>query len=62
MLDKLTPALIEHLPPQIALLQKPENESHREQLKRLLAMRDYKEIRKRLRDKDWFPKDWLRSQ
>jgi hypothetical protein len=31
-------------------------------LKKLLASRDYKDIRKRLRDKEWFPKDWLPPQ
>jgi len=59
VLDKLTPGLLEHLRPEIAPLQKPENEARREELKKLLTSKDYKDTRKRLRDKDWFPKDWL---
>lgn len=62
VLDKLTPGLLEQLRPEIALLQKPENEAHRDELKKLLATRDHKDIRRRLRDKDWFPKDWLPPQ
>jgi CRISPR type III-B/RAMP module RAMP protein Cmr6 len=62
VLDKLTPGQLEQLRSEIPLLQKPENESRREELKRLLATRDYKDLRKRLRDKDWFPKDWLPPQ
>lgn len=62
VLDKLTPSLLEQLRSQIAPLEKPENESRREQLKKLLATRDYRDIRKRLREKNWFPKDWLPPQ
>jgi len=62
VLHKLEPGQLEQLRPEIVLLQKPENESRRSELKKMLASRDYREIRKRLREKDWFPKDWLPPQ
>jgi CRISPR type III-B/RAMP module RAMP protein Cmr6 len=62
VLDKLNPGQLNQLLPEIPILQKPENEARREQFRKLLASRDYKDIRKRLRDKDWFPKEWLPSQ
>ncbi len=62
VLDKLSPGLLEQLRPQISLLEKPENAARLDEFKKLLASRDYKDIRKRLRDKDWFPKDWLPAQ
>lgn len=62
VLDKLNPGQLEQLRNQIPALQKPENESWREELKQRLASRDYKDIRKRLRGKDWFPPDWLPPQ
>jgi CRISPR-associated protein Cmr4 len=62
VLDKLTSPLLEQLRSQIPLLQKAENASWQEKLKQTLATRDCREIRKRLRDKDWFPKEWLPPQ
>ncbi|HPY31645.1 MAG TPA: type III-B CRISPR module RAMP protein Cmr6 [Verrucomicrobiota bacterium] len=62
VLNKLNPSQLEQLRSQIPTLQKPENESWREELKQQLASRDYKDIRKRLRGKDWFPSDWLPPQ
>lgn len=62
VLDKLTPSLLEQLRPQIPRLEKPENAARREELKKLLVTKDYKDIRKRLREKDWFPKVWLPAQ
>jgi CRISPR-associated protein Cmr6 len=62
VLDKLNPGQLEQLRGEIPLLRKPENEPRREQFIKLLATRDYKDIRKRLRDKEWFPKDWLPAQ
>jgi len=59
---KLNPSQLEQLRPEIPLLQKPDNEAQRKQLKKLLASKDYKDIRKRLRDNEWFPKDWLPPQ
>lgn len=62
VLNKLNPGQLEQLRPEVELLNKAENESRRNNLKALLATKDYKDIRKRLRDKDWFPKDWLPPQ
>lgn len=62
VLSKLTPGALDQLQSEIALLQKPENMRWLDQLKKTLASKDYKDIRKRLRQKDWFPKEWLPQQ
>jgi CRISPR type III-B/RAMP module RAMP protein Cmr6 len=62
VLDKLTPGSLDQLRSQVPLLQKPENEAHREELQKLLTTREFRDIRKRLREKDWFPNDWLPPQ
>lgn len=62
VLDKLNPGKLEQLRSEIDALQKIENQSRCEQLKKLLSSKDFKDIRKRLRDKDWFPKEWLPPQ
>lgn len=62
VLDKLNPGQLEQLRVEIPVLHKTENETRREQLKKFLVARDYRDIRKRLRDKDWFPKEWLPPQ
>lgn len=62
VLNKLNPGQLEQMRPEIELLKKPENEARREELKELLTSKAYKDIRKRLRSKDWFPTDWLPSQ
>ena len=59
ILDKLNPGSLAQLEKEIPTLQKPDNADRLQQLKTLLASKDYKEIRKRLRDKAWFPQDWL---
>jgi len=59
VIAKLAAHLLDQLKLEVPCLEKPENELFRNELKKLLASRDYKDIRKRLRDKDWFPKDWL---
>lgn len=59
---KLNPGQLDQLQPEISVLQKPENTSQCEELKKLLASKDYKDLRKRLRDKPWFPKEWLPPQ
>ena len=59
IIDKLTPGTLSHLENEIATLQKPENATQLERLKNLLTTKDYKDIRKRLREKTWFPQDWL---
>jgi len=59
VISKLTPGALTQLQHEIAVLQKPENAQWLDQLKKTLASKTYKDIRKRLRDKDWFPKDWL---
>lgn len=62
VLAKLSPGQLEQLKSEIELLKKPENAAWLQKLRSTLASKDYKEIRKRLRDKDWFPKDWLPPQ
>ncbi|NLH73758.1 MAG: type III-B CRISPR module RAMP protein Cmr6 [Verrucomicrobia bacterium] len=62
VLSKLTPGTLDQLQSEIALLQKPENMRWLDQLKKTIASKDYKDIRKRLRQKDWFPKEWLPQQ
>jgi len=59
VLAKLVPGQIDQLKSEIELLKKPENAKWLEKLKTTLASKEHKDIRKRLRDKDWFPKDWL---
>ena len=44
---------------EIEVLKKPANSPWVTRLKQALATKDSKFARKRLRDKDWFPKDWL---
>lgn len=62
VLDKLNPGQLDQLRLEVELLKKPGNASRREQLQAALASKDGKDIRKRLRGKDWFPQDWLPAQ
>lgn len=62
VLAKLNPGQLEQLKPEITVLQKPENAVWLAKLKQTLVSKDYKDIRRRLRQKDWFPKDWLPPQ
>jgi CRISPR-associated protein Cmr6 len=59
---KLNPGQIDQLQPEISILQKSENSPQLQEFKKLLASKDYKDLRKRLRDKPWFPKEWLPPQ
>ncbi|MEI6715603.1 MAG: type III-B CRISPR module RAMP protein Cmr6 [Verrucomicrobiota bacterium] len=59
ILNRLNPGALDQLKGEIETLQKPENSTTLERLKQILASKDYKDIRKRLRDKPWFPKEWL---
>jgi len=59
VLGKLVPNLLEQLRVEIPKLQKPENAPWLEKLKQQLIGKDAKDLRKRLKDKEWFPKDWL---
>jgi len=62
VLDLLNPGRLDQLKAQISLLGKPENQAWLDELKRTLASKDFKDMRKRLAEKDWFPKDWLPKQ
>jgi CRISPR type III-B/RAMP module RAMP protein Cmr6 len=62
VLSKLNPGQLENLKSEIPLLKKAANQAWCERLKRLLARRDYREIRNRLRSNDWFPAEWLPPQ
>jgi len=57
--NNLNPGQLKQLQQQIALLQKPANAEWCNKLKQLLASKEYKDIRNRLRDESWFPKEWL---
>ncbi len=61
VLDKLNRGKLNDLEQEIPKLQKPENEVRLQILKSTLATKDFKEIRKLLRNKSWFPPDWLPS-
>jgi CRISPR type III-B/RAMP module RAMP protein Cmr6 len=62
VLDRLNPGQLHQLETEIPFLQKPENGERLAQLKTALASKDYKDIQRRLRDKPWFPKEWLPTQ
>lgn len=63
VLDVLgSPALLPQLERQIANLQKPENAPWLDKLKQQLLGKSAKDLRKRLKDKTWFPQEWLPSQ
>lgn len=53
------PQEYENLKKEIEKLQRPENTQWLEKLKTHLASSLGKDARKRLKDKEWFPKDWL---
>ncbi len=60
VLNKLySPSQLNQFESQILLLQKPENAAWLEKLKASLLGKENKDLRKRLKEKDWFPKDWL---
>ncbi len=59
ILDKLTPGALAQLEMEIPTLKKADNASRLQELKTLLASKDYKDLRKRLKEKAWFPQDWL---
>lgn len=61
VLDKLNPGQIAQLEKEVPKLQKPANAAHLQRLKDTLATRDFKDLRKKLREKPWFPQDWLPS-
>ncbi len=61
ILDKLNPGQIAQLEREIPKLRKPENSAQLQKLKDTLASRDFKDLRKKLREKPWFPQDWLPS-
>jgi len=62
VIAKLNPGQLDQLQAEISMLQKPENTSQCDEVKKSLASKDHKDIRKRLRDKPWFPKEWLPPQ
>jgi len=62
VIDKLNPGQLDRLELEIAILRKPENQAQCRELQELLTGKHYRDIRKRLRDKSWFPKEWLPPQ
>lgn len=59
VLNKLDPGRLEQLETEVKILKKPENAAWVEKLRQVLASQPYKDIRKRLREKEWFPQHWL---
>jgi CRISPR type III-B/RAMP module RAMP protein Cmr6 len=59
VLAKLTPSLLEQLKNEVPKIQKPENAPWLEKLKQQFIGKDAKDLRKRLKDKAWFPQEWL---
>ena len=51
--------LLNQLESQIPLLHKPENADRLEQLKKQLVGKEAKKRRDRLKDKPWFPQEWM---
>ena len=62
VLAKLAPNLLEQLENEIPKLQKPENAPWLEKLKQQFIGKDAKDLRKRLKEKAWFPQEWLPPQ
>lgn len=62
VLAKLTPNLLEQLKSEVPKLQKPENAAWLEKLKQKLIGKEAKALRKRLKEKTWFPQEWLPPQ
>ncbi len=62
VLGKLTPNLLEQLKNEIPKLQKPENAAWLEKLKQQFIGKEARDLRKRLKEKAWFPQDWLPTQ
>ena len=62
VLERLSnPAQLSQLEKEIALLTKPENASWLEKLKECLKGPDAKKLRKTLKEKEWFPQEWIPS-
>jgi CRISPR type III-B/RAMP module RAMP protein Cmr6 len=59
VVEKLAPNRLHELQKEIPVLQKLENAQALAKLKQWIAGTEGREIRKRLREKDWFPKEWL---
>lgn len=60
VLDMLNnPSRLAQLEKEIPLLQKTENAPWLEKLKQQLTNKDAKDLRKRLKEKTWFPQEWL---
>lgn len=61
VIDKLDPGQLAQLEKEIPKLRKPENAAYLQVLMSKLATRDFKDLRKKLREKPWFPQEWLPS-
>lgn len=62
IIEKLTPNRLQEFEKEIPFLRKPENAEALAKLKAWLASKDRKDLRKKLKDKAWFPADWLPAQ
>jgi CRISPR type III-B/RAMP module RAMP protein Cmr6 len=62
VLAKLAPNRLEELNNEIPKLKKPDNALWLEKLKQQFIGKDAKDLRKRLKEKTWFPQEWLPPQ
>jgi hypothetical protein len=62
VLEKFAPSRLQEFEKEIPFLRKPENAEALAKLKEWLASRDRKDLRKKLKEKAWFPKEWLPVQ
>lgn len=62
VLEKLTPNRLQEFEKEIPFLRKPENAEALVKLKEWLASKERKDLRKKLKEKAWFPTDWLPAQ
>ncbi len=59
VLKHLNPGSLQKLQQEIDKLKKPENEPWRSKLTEALKGKEMKNFRKKLKEKDWFPREWL---
>lgn len=62
VLEKLTPNRLQEFQKEISILTKPENAEALAKLREWLASKERKDLRKKLKEKAWFPADWLPAQ
>lgn len=59
ILKRLNPGAVSQIEPEIEKLRRLENASWRARLIEALRGKEMREVRRKLKEKDWFPQDWL---